>query len=96
MTSLAIFGVGKVGGETAFLSAALGLVDELIVYDTYEPILRAQVLDLQHTGIDLSISTDMAAMREADIFVFAAGTPRTPGIKTRADQIGRASCRERV
>lgn len=87
MTSLAIFGVGKVGGETAFLSAALGLVDELIVYDTYEPILRAQVLDLQHTGIDVSISTDMAATRDADIFVFAAGTPRTPEIETRADLI---------
>ena len=85
MTSLAILGVGKVGGETAFLSAALGLVDEIIVHDVYEPILRAQVLDLQHTGIDVTVSTDMTAMREADIFVFAAGTPRTPDIKTRAD-----------
>ncbi|WP_292519797.1 lactate dehydrogenase [Methanoculleus sp.] len=85
MTSLAILGVGKVGGETAFLSAALGLADEIIVYDIYEPILRAQVLDLQHTGIDVAFSTDTAAMREADIFVFAAGTPRTPDIKTRAD-----------
>ncbi len=85
MTSLAILGVGKVGGETAFLSAALGLVDEIVLYDSYEPILRAQVLDLQHTGIDVTISTDAAAMRDADIFVFAAGTPRTPEIKTRAD-----------
>jgi len=87
MTSLAISGVGKVGGETAFLSAALGLADEIIVYDVYEPILRAQVLDLQHTGIDVTISTDTAAIREADIFVFEAGTPRTPDIKTRADLI---------
>ncbi|MDK2989266.1 MAG: malate dehydrogenase [Methanoculleus sp.] len=85
MTSLAILGVGKVGGETAFISAALGLVDEIVVYDVYEPLLRAQVLDLQHTGIDVTVSTDTAAMRDADIFVFAAGTPRTPGIKTRAD-----------
>ncbi|PKL62571.1 MAG: lactate dehydrogenase [Methanomicrobiales archaeon HGW-Methanomicrobiales-2] len=85
MTSLAILGVGKVGGETAFLSAALGLVDEIILHDAYEPILRAQVLDLQHTGIDVTVSTDVAAMREADVFVFAAGTPRTPDIKTRAD-----------
>ena len=85
MTSLAILGVGKVGGETAFLSAALGLADEIILYDAYEPILRAQVLDLQHTGIDVTVSTDPAAMRDADIFVFAAGTPRTPDIKTRAD-----------
>jgi len=85
MTSLAILGVGKVGGETAFLSAALGLVDEIVLHDAYEPILRAQVLDLQHTGIDVTVSTDTAAMRDADIFVFAAGTPRTPDIKTRAD-----------
>ncbi len=85
MTSLAILGVGKVGGETAFLSAALGLVDEIVVYDVYEPLLRAQVLDLQHTGIDIAIATETAAIRDADIFVFAAGTPRTPDIKTRAD-----------
>ncbi|WP_332449657.1 malate dehydrogenase [Methanoculleus sp.] len=85
MTSLAILGAGKVGGETAFLSAALGLADEIIIHDVYEPILRAQVLDLQHTGIDVAFSTDTTAMREADIFVFAAGTPRTPDIKTRAD-----------
>lgn len=85
MTSLAILGVGKVGGETAFLSAALGLVDEIVVYDVYEPLLRAQVLDLQHTGIDVTVSTETAAMRDADIFVFAAGTPRTPDIRTRAD-----------
>lgn len=85
MTSLAILGVGKVGGETAFLSAALGLADEIILYDAYEPILRAQVLDLQHTGIDVTVSTDTAAMRDADIFIFAAGTPRTPDVRTRAD-----------
>lgn len=85
MTSLAISGVGKVGGETAFLAAALGLADELILYDAYAPILRAQVLDLQHTGIDVTVSTDPAAMRNADIFIFAAGSPRTPDIKTRAD-----------
>lgn len=85
MTSLAILGVGRVGGETAFLSAVLGLVDEIIVHDAYEPVLRAQVLDLQHTGIDVRVSTDTAAMRDADIFIFSAGTPRTPDIKTRAD-----------
>jgi malate dehydrogenase len=85
MTSLAILGAGKVGGETAYLSAVLGLVDEIVLYDVYEPLLRAQVLDLQHTGLDLTISTDKRAMRDADIFVFAAGTPRTPEIRTRAD-----------
>ena len=85
MTSLAILGAGKVGGETAYLSAVLGLVDEIVLYDVYEPLLRAQVLDLQHTGLDLTISTEMKRMRDADIFVFAAGTPRTPEVRTRAD-----------
>jgi len=85
MTSLAILGAGKVGGETAYLSAVLGLVDEIVLYDVYEPLLRAQVLDLQHTGLDLAISTETKRMRDADIFVFAAGTPRTPEIRTRAD-----------
>jgi malate dehydrogenase len=85
MATLAIMGAGKVGGETAFLSAVLGLVDEIVMYDTYKPILQAQVLDLQHTGIDIRVTTDTDVMKDADIFVFAAGTPRTPDIKTRAD-----------
>lgn len=85
MTSLAVMGVGRVGGETAYLAAVLGLVDEIIMHDVYEPLLRAQVLDLCHTGLDVAVSTDTEAMRDADIFVFAAGTPRNPGIRTRAD-----------
>ncbi len=85
MTRLAVMGVGKVGGETAFLAALLGLVDEIVLYDTYEPILRAQVLDLKHTGLDVAVTTDTSAMHDADVFVFAAGTPRSPEIRTRAD-----------
>ncbi|MDN7025740.1 lactate dehydrogenase [Methanoculleus sp. FWC-SCC1] len=85
MTSLAVMGVGRVGGEVAYLAAVLGLVDELVVYDVYKPLLRAQVLDLAHTGLDVAVSTDTEAMKTADIFVFAAGTPRSPDIKTRAD-----------
>jgi malate dehydrogenase len=85
MTRLAVMGAGRVGGETAFLSAVLGLVDEIVFHDSYEPVLLAQVLDLQHTGLEVSITTDTAQMRDADIFVFSAGTPRTPDIRTRAD-----------
>ena len=98
MTSLAILGVGKVGGETAFLSAALGLADEIILYDAYEPILRAQVLDLQHTGIDVTVSTDTAAMRDADIFIFAAGTRERrmsrPGPTSSRPNIGGETLRQ--
>ena len=85
MTRLAVMGVGRVGGETAFLAAAMGLADEIILHDAYEPILQAQVLDLKHTGLDVTVSTETAEMKNADIFVFAAGTPRSPDIKTRAD-----------
>lgn len=85
MTSLSVMGVGRVGGEVAYLAAVLGLVDTLTLHDTYRPLLDAQILDLAHTGIDVTVSTDPEEIGDADIFVFSAGSPRTPEIKTRAD-----------
>jgi malate dehydrogenase len=78
-------GAGRIGGEVAFLAAATGLVDELVLHDAVAPFLHAQVLDLQHTGLDISISTDLADAASAEIGVFAAGSPRNPNIKSRAD-----------
>ncbi|MBR1368415.1 lactate dehydrogenase [Methanocalculus chunghsingensis] len=85
MTSLAVLGVGRIGGECAFAASALGIVDELILADVYEPLLRAQVLDLSHAPLDIPITTDRSRIREADICIFAAGSPRNPSVKTRAD-----------
>jgi malate dehydrogenase len=85
MTSLSVMGVGRVGGEVAYLAAVLGLVDTLTLHDTYRPLLDAQILDLAHTGLDVTVSTDPEEIHDADIFVFAAGAPRTPDITTRAD-----------
>lgn len=85
MVRLAVIGVGRIGGEVAYLSASLGIADELILYDSAEPLLRAQVLDLQHSGLEMRISTNQEEIRTADICVFAAGLPRTPSVKTRAD-----------
>lgn len=85
MTSLSVMGVGKIGGETAFLAAVSGLVDELHLHDTYHPLLHAQILDLKHTGLEITVDTDPEAIADADIFVFAAGTARNPNIRTRAD-----------
>lgn len=85
MARLAILGVGRIGGELAYLSASLGIADELILYDTAPDLLRAQVLDLRHTGLDIAISTDMNDIRDADLCVFSAGMPRDPTVKTRAD-----------
>jgi malate dehydrogenase len=85
MASLAVIGVGRIGGEVAFLAASLGLVDTLVLYDTVPALLKAQVLDLRHTGLDIAISTEPGDIREADICVFTAGLPRDPSVKTRAD-----------
>ena len=88
MTSLAVMGAGRIGGEVAYLATVLGLADEITLYDINRPLLEAQILELSHTGLDVLLSTDPAAIREADIAVFAAGLPRNPGVKTRADLLG--------
>jgi len=85
MTRLAVLGVGKIGGEVAYLASLLGLADDFVLYDSAEPFLQSQVLDLQHTGLDMSISTNWRDASEADICIFSAGLPRTPDILTRAD-----------
>jgi malate dehydrogenase len=85
MTSLSVMGVGRVGGEVAFLTAAMGLADTFVLDDVNSALLLAQTLDLQHTGLDITISTDAGEMKSSDIFIFSAGTPRNPHIKTRAD-----------
>ncbi|MDD1672922.1 MAG: lactate dehydrogenase [Methanomicrobiales archaeon] len=85
MTSLSITGVGRIGGEVAFLASYLGLVDELVLYDIQSPLLEAQVKDLLHGMIDLEISTDPENIKHTDLCVFTAGMPRNPGIRARAD-----------
>ncbi len=85
MARLAVIGVGRIGGEVAYLTASMGIVDELVLYDSVPDLLRAQVLDLEHTGLQVPISTDTSAIREADICIFSAGLPRNPSVKTRAD-----------
>ncbi len=85
MTTLAVLGVGRIGGECAFAAATLGIIDELVLADVYKPLLRAQALDLLHTNTDIPISTENNRIRDADICIFAAGSPRNPSIKTRAD-----------
>lgn len=85
MVRLAVIGVGRIGGEVAYLAASLGIADELVLFDTAPDLLKAQVLDLKHTGLDVAISTDMNAVKEADLCIFSAGMPRNPSVKTRAD-----------
>jgi malate dehydrogenase len=88
MARLAIIGVGRIGGEVAYLSSALGIAEELVLFDSAQDLLRAQVLDLRHTGLDTAISTDKHDIRSADVCIFSAGLPRNPSVKTRADLLG--------
>jgi malate dehydrogenase len=85
MARLAIIGVGRIGGEVAYLASAMGIAEDLVLYDSALDLLRAQVLDLKHTGLDMEISTDTNDIRDADVCIFSAGLPRNPSIKTRAD-----------
>jgi malate dehydrogenase len=85
MASLAVLGVGRIGGEVAYLVSSMGIADELVLYDSAPELLKAQVLDLQHTGLATTITTDKNAIRDADVCICSAGLPRNPSIKTRAD-----------
>jgi malate dehydrogenase len=85
MARLAVIGVGRIGGEVAYLASAMGIADELVLYDSAQDLLRAQVLDIRHTGLDLAISTDKNDIRDADVCIFSAGLPRNPTVKTRTD-----------
>ena len=88
MSTLAVIGVGRIGGEIGFVAALEGLVDELILHDVNLPLLQAQVLDIEDCALDIRVSTDTAGIREADICIYAAGISRSPSVKTRADLLG--------
>ncbi|HMK15976.1 MAG TPA: lactate dehydrogenase, partial [Methanomicrobiales archaeon] len=88
MSTLAVIGVGRIGGELSFVAALRGIVDELILHDVNVPLLRAQVLDIQDCGLDISVTTDTAGIRDADVCIYAAGVSRNPSVKTRADLLG--------
>ena len=73
MTRLGVLGVGRIGGEVAYLAALTGIVDELALYDRTESLLAAQVLDIRHTGIPVDIFTSPRDIRDAEVCIFAAG-----------------------
>lgn len=84
MTTVACLGVGRIGGEVAYVSAVKGFADELVLFDVNEPLLHAQKSDIIH-GIDISVSTNLKDLKKADYCVISAGFSRSPNVKTRAD-----------
>lgn len=85
MTTLALYGVGAIGGGIAQIVNAHGTVDKILLYDAVTPFLNAQKLDLMHAGRETEISTDLDEFAQSDICVFSAGTARSPNIKTRIE-----------
>lgn len=85
MSRLSIIGTGRIGGEVAYLAMLRKLVDEIFLYDISSSLLRSQVLDLEHAGLDVTITTDIKDFYTSDVCVFSAGMPRNPSIRTRAD-----------
>ena len=84
MTKVAAFGMGRIGGEAAYISAVNGFADELVIYDIMPEFLYAQKLDIMHAR-DIPISTNISDMKDADYCIFSAGYSRSPNVKTRAD-----------
>ena len=85
MTTLALYGVGAIGGSIAQIANAQGTVDKILLYDAVTPFLHAQKLDLMHAGRETEISIDIDEFAQSDICVFSAGTARSPDIKTRIE-----------
>jgi len=85
MTTLALYGVGAIGGGIAQNVNISGTVDTILMHDAVTPFLNAQKLDLIHAGRDTDISTDLSEFPNSDICVFSAGTARNPNIKTRVE-----------
>lgn len=84
MVKVAAFGMGRIGGEAAYISAVNGFADELVLYDIMPEFLHAQKLDIMHAR-DVPISTNLSDMKDADYCIFSAGYSRSPNVKTRAD-----------
>ncbi len=86
MEKVAIVGAGRVGESAANLLAQKSLAREVTLIDVRPGIADGVALDIQECaplfGFDtrLNGSTELEAMKDADIVVITAGKPRQPGM----------------
>ncbi len=82
---IALIGSGNIGGTLALLSGMKELGD-IVLLDIAEGIPQGKGLDLNQVGpvegfdSHISGSNDMADMRDADVVIVTAGSPRKPGM----------------
>lgn len=88
---IGIIGSGHVGSHIALLAAEEALADEIVLYDISSLKAEAQVMDIQDTlsyfrTYSRIYAGTIADMRDADVMVMSAGSPRISG-QNRLDKM---------
>lgn len=78
MRKVAIIGVGHVGSTTAYTLISKNIVDELVLFDSKENILKAELNDLMDGQMEQDhqvrlIAPNLAELADTDVIIFSAG-----------------------
>lgn len=78
MRKVAIIGVGHVGSTTAYTLISKNIVDELVLFDSKENILKAELNDLMDGQMEQDhqvrlIEPNLTELADTDIIIFSAG-----------------------
>ncbi|MBU5361223.1 L-lactate dehydrogenase [Enterococcus raffinosus] len=78
MRKVAIIGVGHVGSTTAYTLISKNIVDELVLFDSKDTILKAELNDLMDGQMEQTnqvrlIGPDIAELADTDVIIFSAG-----------------------
>lgn len=91
-SKVSVIGAGSVGASLAYAMLIRESAREVVLYDTNEAKVTAEVLDLAHgtqfTGASsISGGTDIALTENSDVIVITAGAKQNPG-QTRLELAG--------
>jgi len=88
MSKIAVIGAGHLGSTIAFSIMKEKIVDEMVMIDIIEDLVKGEGLDLGQTTICPVIgSMDYSAIKGSDLIVAVAGIARKPGM-TREQLLG--------
>ena len=78
LRKVAIIGVGHVGSTTAYTLISKNIVDELVLFDSKDTILKAELNDLMDGQMEQAnqvrlIGPDIAELADTDVIIFSAG-----------------------
>ena len=86
MQKITIFGAGRVGESSALMLAQKGLCREINLFDLRENAAAGAALDIMQSasyfGFDTQVNggADVELVRDADLVIITAGSPRKPGM----------------